>query len=48
MDDGQVADDDGDKGFTAGPKTAADCAFGTGLGDLVLARVFFGVLDCGF
>lgn len=31
VDDGEVADDDGDEGFAAGPEAAADCAFGAGL-----------------
>jgi hypothetical protein len=31
VDDGEVGDYDGDKGLAAGPETAADCAFWTGL-----------------
>jgi hypothetical protein len=31
VDDGEVADDDGDEGFATGPEATADCAFGAGL-----------------
>jgi hypothetical protein len=37
VDDGEVGDDDGYERLATGPEAAADCAFGTGLGGLVLA-----------
>jgi hypothetical protein len=47
VDDGEVGDDDGDKGLAAGPETTADCAFWAGLEGLVSAKGFVDVLDDG-